>query len=363
MDELQKAINQVKETDRALALAFEARMNAGRHVAACQRAEGLPPSVAVDPDETLREVSPLLGDDLTRSYYALFLQNVVGLSECLNHRVADGQRVAYAGVVGAFAHLTAKKIFPDATLVAYPGFREAYEAVEKGECDSAVLPLENSFAGDVAQVMDLAYFGHLYVNAVYDAPIHQCLVGCEGATLDTVKKVISHPQALSQCAPYLASRGYEIEEESNTAVAARRVSETGDPTLAAICSPEAAELYRLHILAANINENANNTTRFAVLTRNPHRACREDGCFILTFTVKNEAGALARAIASIGEHGFNMRSLRSRPTKKLIWSNFFFVEAEGNLNSPAGQAMLDDLGTLCSGLKVLGSYERVTELD
>ena len=357
MDRLKKAIDEVREADLALALAFERRMRAGGEVAACQREEGLPASVAVDPETTVREVAPSLSDDLMRSYYPLFLKSVLGLSESLNHRVAEGQRIAYAGVPGAFACVAARKIFPDGTLCPYPDFRLAYTAVEAGECDAAVLPLENSFAGDVAQVMDLAYFGSLYINGVWEMRVSQCLAGVAGANADTVTTVISHPQALSQCAPFLAARGYALREESNTAVAASRVAALGDPAVAAICSPEAAALYGLTVLAANINENASNTTRFAVMTRVPHHAYRSDACFILTFTVRNEAGALAKAIAAIGAHGFNMRSLRSRPTKKLLWSNFFFLEAEGNLASEEGKRMLDELSAYVSGLKVLGSYE------
>ena len=357
MDRLEEAIEEVRAADRALALAFERRMKAGCLVAACQREEGLPASTVIDPETTVGEVAPLLSDDLMRSYYPLFLKSTLGLSESLNHRIAEGQRIAYAGVPGAFACVAAGKIYPDGTLCPYPDFSLAYAAVEEGACDAAVLPLENSFAGDVAQVMDLAYFGSLYINGVWEMRVSQCLAGVPGGSADTVQTVISHPQALSQCAPYLAARGYILKEESNTAVAASRVAERNDPTVAAVCSPEAAELYGLTVYAANINENASNTTRFAVMTRVPHHAYKSDACFILTFTVRNEAGALAKAIATIGEHGFNMRSLRSRPTKKLLWSNFFFLEAEGNLASEEGKRMLAELPLYVSGLKVLGSFE------
>ncbi len=361
MDRLKEAIAEVRAADRELALAFERRMRAGARVAACQREEGLPASVAVDPETTVGEIAPLLSDDVMRSYYPLFLKSTLGLSESLNHRISEGQRIAYAGVPGAFACVAAGKIFPDGTLCPYADFSLAYAAVEAGECDAAVLPLENSFAGDVAQVMDLAYFGSLYINGVWEMRVSQCLAGVSGASTDTVRTVISHPQALSQCAPFLAARGYILQEETNTAVAASRVAALGDPTVAAICSPEAAALRGLTVLAANINENANNTTRFAVMTRVPHHAYRSDACFILTFTVRNEAGALAKAIAAIGAHGFNMRSLRSRPTKKLLWSNFFFLEAEGNLASEEGQRMLAELPQYVSGLKVLGSFEASVE--
>lgn len=356
MDQMKEAIREVCEADRALALAFERRMAAGGRVAACQRERGLPVTAAVDTEATLAAVAPLLADDTMRSYYALFLRQTQGLSEQFCHRVAEGMRIAYAGVVGAFAHSAARRIYPDGTLVAYPDFRTAYEAVEQGACDAVVLPLENSFAGDVAQVMDLAYFGSLYISGVWDFRVNQCLVGLAGASPETVKTVVSHPQALAQCAPYLAARGYTLVEESNTAVAARRVAQAQDPTLAAICSPEAAPLYGLTVLAENIHENASNTTRFAAMTRVPHLAARSDACFILTFTVRNEAGSLAKAISAIGAHGFNLRSLRSRPTKKLLWSNFFFLEAEGDPTSEAGEAMLRELATYCSGLKILGSY-------
>ena len=357
MDRLKEAIAEVRAADRELALAFERRMRAGARVAACQREEGLPASVAVDPETTVGEIAPLLSDDVMRSYYPLFLKSTLGLSESLNHRISEGQRIAYAGVPGAFACVAAGKIFPDGTLCPYADFSLAYAAVEAGECDAAVLPLENSFAGDVAQVMDLAYFGSLYINGVWEMRVSQCLAGVSGASTDTVRTVISHPQALSQCAPFLAARGYILQEETNTAVAASRVAALGDPTVAAICSPEAAALRGLTVLAANICEPANNTTRFAVMPRAPRHADRSDASFILTFTVRNEAGALAKAIAAIGAHGFNMRSLRSRPTKKLLWSNFFFLEAEGNLASEEGQRMLAELPQYVSGLKVLGSFE------
>jgi chorismate mutase/prephenate dehydratase len=323
----------------------------------------MPAQEPLNPEQVLTENATLIEDEELRSYYPLFLRNVMGLSTQVEHRVMDGIRVAYAGVPGAFAALAAHKIFHGCREIPYPDFRAAYEAVEAGESDCAVLPIENSYAGDVAQVMDLAYFGSLYINGVYDVRINQCLLGTPDATLDGVTEVVSHPQALSQCAEYLASRGVVLTEASNTAVAARRVAQEGDPTVAAIGSPEAAELYGLKILASNINESNTNTTRFAVFTRVPHLGGANDGQFIMTFTVKNEAGALAKAISILGDCGFNMRSLKSRPTKKLIWSNFFYLEGEGNLSSDAGEEMLKRLSAVCSGLKVLGSFDREVYLE
>ena len=358
MKDLEQAKARLKQLDREMATLFEKRMEAARDVALSQRDLAIPAGEPFRPDEVIRENAALISDEELRSYYPLFLGNLMGLASQVEHRIMSGIRVAYAGVPGAFAHVAAKKIFTNGVAISYPDFRAAYEAVEAGECDCAVLPIENSYAGDVAQVMDLAYFGSLYINGVYDIHVTQCLLGTQDATLEGVKEVISHPQALSQCADYLAKLGVQITEASNTAIAARKVADTASPTLAAVGSPEAAELYGLKVLEANINESTTNTTRFAVFCRTPRVVNANDGCFIMTFTVKNEAGALAKAISIIGERGFNMRSLKSRPAKNLSWSYYFYIEAEGNLASPAGIRMLEKLGTICSGLKILASYDK-----
>ena len=131
--------------------------------------------------------------------------------------------------------------------------------------------------------------------------------------------------------------------------------------MAAIASDDAAERYGLEIAARGINENRNNTTRFAVVSRvrniSPLGQGR-DMRFILMFTVRNEAGALARAIDIIGRHGYNMGSLRSRPMKELLWQYYFYVEAEGNIDTYEGRAMLTELATVCDQLKVIGSYTK-----
>ncbi len=360
MRDPKEAREAVLAADKELALAFARRMEAARQEALCLKERGLGVHEA-DPEQVAQN-GALIPDEELRAYYPLFASHVDGLAEELYHRIMQGLKVAYAGVEGAFAENAARRIFPDGQTVAYPDFRCAYEAVEKGECDCCVLPLENSYAGDVAQVMDLGYFGSLYINGVYDVRICQCLLGTPDATLEGITAALSHPQALSQCAGFLSQRNITPRECSNTAVAARQVAESADPTVGAIGSPEAAALYGLKVLASAINESAGNTTRFAVFSRVPHQATAEDHRFILTFTVKNEAGALARAISIIGERGFNMRSLKSRPSKNLAWSYYFYIEGEGDLSSPAGIRMMEKLQGICSGLKVLGCYKTEVEL-
>ena len=136
------------------------------------------------------------------------------------------------------------------------------------------------------------------------------------------------------------------------------MAEQNDPRIAAIASGESAKRYGLKILAQGINESHANTTRFAILSRAENRniAKQHGAHFVLMFTVRNEAGALARALNIIGAHGFNMRTLRSRPMKELLWQYYFYVEAEGNIHSYEGKCMLEALSVCCDRLKTVGSY-------
>ena len=234
-------------------------------------------------------------------------------------------------------------------------FKAAYNAVVDGECDVAVLPIENSYAGEVGQTIDLIFSGGLYINGIYDLEIHQNLLGIPGAAVDGIKKVVSHPQALSQCHDYIKMRGFETEDANNTAVAAKRVADSNDKTLGAIASVETAELYGLKILEANINKSGENTTRFAVLSKVAAKSPAFDNS-VLMFSVKNEAGALANAISIIGKYGYNMTALRSRPLKKHSWQYYFYVEINGTTDNDEGKNMLEELDKICDELKVVGTF-------
>ena len=142
--------------------------------------------------------------------------------------------IAYSGIEGSFAGIATEKIFPDQNLLSCYTFREAYEQVEKGKCEACVLPIENSYAGEIGQVSDLMFAGTLKITGVYELHISQCLLGVKGSTAATIRKVISHPQALEQCGDYITRSGYETVPYENTARAAQKVAQQGDPALGAI---------------------------------------------------------------------------------------------------------------------------------
>ena len=356
LDEARKNINKI---DKQMAELFEKRMNCAQEIANYKIKHAMPIFDAARESEIIDKNSKLIADDVIREHYVNFLKSTMDISKRYQARLIEGIKVAYSGVEGAFAHIAAIKMFPNAIFVPYPNFKEAYMATVNGECDTTVLPLENSFAGDVGVVMDLMFSGSLFVNQVMELEVVHNLVAKKGTTIEQIKKVTSHVQALSQCAEYIADKGFETYEATNTAIAAKTVSESKDETIAAIASKETAELYGLQILESSINTSKGNTTRFGAFSRCMHTENKKSKIgehSIVLFTVKNEAGALAKTLNIIGNHGFNMRSLRSRPMKTLIWNYYFYVELEGNVNSSGGQNMLEEISNYCDKLKVVGTY-------
>jgi chorismate mutase/prephenate dehydratase len=358
MTGLQNAREIINKVDKEMARLFEMRMDAAKMVAAYKKENGLPIDDFTREEEMIRRNSDYIENEEYRAYYVNFLKSNIKISKDLQHRLLEGMTVAYSGVEGAFANIAARRIFPDARCLPYADFKAAYKAVEKGDCDCVILPIENSFNGDVGNVLDLAFFGSLYINGVYEADIIQNLLGVQGAILSDIKKVISHPQALGQSASFIERHSLETENAANTAVAAKLVAEMGDKSIAAIGSVEAAQKFGLQVIAEKINDSGTNTTRFAVFSRSNRTPAVTDDRFIMLFTVKNAAGSLGEAISIIGQYGFNLRALKSRPTKELIWDYFFYAEGEGNINSEQGKEMLEHLKVCCSNLKILGSYEK-----
>lgn len=358
MDGLQEARSIINEVDTQMAQLFVRRMEAAQMVAEYKKEHGMPILDAAREEEVIRNGMERVEQDALRGYYADFLRDTMAISRRYQQKLLQGMKVAYSGIEGAFAHIAARKLFPDAQHIAYPDFKDAYDAVVSGVCDAVVLPLENSYAGEVGQVTDLMFSGPLFVNGTLALSVTHDLLAPEGATLESIRTVVSHPQALSQCDVFIKEHDYHQTPYENTALAAQYVAQLNDPTVAAIASGESASCYGLKVLSEGINRSQANTTRFAVLARSEDRniAKAHGAHFVLMFTVRNEAGSLARALNIIGAHGFNMRTLRSRPMKELLWQYYFYVEAEGNVRGYEGKCMLEELAVCCDKVKCVGSF-------
>ncbi len=361
MNKLDQARADINRIDAEMARLFEQRMQAAKLVAEHKMEHGLPIRDEAREAALIDRNSRYIDDDTIREYYVQFLRGTINVSCDYQRRLMGGLRVAYSGVEGAFAFISAGRIFPNAERVSHKDFRSAYDAVRCGTCDCAVLPIENSYNGEVGEVLDLLFFGPLHVNGVYEMSIRQNLIVVPGTKLEDIQQVLSHPQALGQCSGYLHDHGWQAVEYANTALAAEHVAKLGDRSIAAIASEETAALYGLEILQPNINASRQNTTRFAVVSRTENRSLGKNmgDHFMLVFTSRNEAGSLATALDILGnKYGYNMRTLRSRPVKELLWEYYFYLEAEGNIFSEKGQQMLREMEPFCDRIKVIGTFSR-----
>ena len=354
-NQLEEARKIINEVDAQMAELFMKRMQAAEMVFEYKKEFGLPILDQKRENAVIEKNSALITNEGLKGYYIDYLKNLMSLSRAYQYRMQNGLKVAYSGVEGAFAHIAAGRIFPGGSRISYTDFKAAYDSVVSGESDVAVLPIENSYAGEVGQTIDLIFSGGLHINGIYELEIHQNLLGVEGATLEDIKRVTSHPQALSQCHEYIKLRGLKTEEASNTAVAAKTVAQMQNKEYGAIASVETAELYGLKVLEANINKSSENTTRFAVLSK-VKASSPSFSNSVLMFAVKNEAGSLANAISIIGKYGFNMTALRSRPLKKHSWQYYFYVEIDGTTNSENGKNMMEELSKVCDELKIAGTF-------
>ena len=354
-NKLEKARKIINEVDSEMAKLFVKRMRAAEMVFEHKKEFGLPILDQKREDAVVEKNAAMIEDDVLKSYYIDYIKHLMSVSRAYQYRMQSGLKVAYSGVPGAFAHIAAGRIFEGSNRISYRDFKSAYNAVVTGEADVAVLPIENSYAGEVGQTIDLIFSGGLFINGIYELEIHQNLLGLPNATVEDIKKVTSHSQALSQCHEYIKLKGFDTEEANNTAVAAKTVAEMKDKSLGAIASVETAEIYGLKVLEANINKSGENTTRFAVLSK--VRATSPSlSNSVLMFTVKHEAGSLANAISIIGKYGYNMTALRSRPLKKHSWQYYFYIEIDGATDTEDGRKMIEELNNVCDKLKIAGTF-------
>lgn len=359
-DQLTAERNNIDAIDTNLAKLFEQRMVSAEKIAKIKQQIGKSILDSSREKEILERELGYISNPELQPYYAELITFLMGLSKRYQLHVTSGIRIAYCGIEGAFANMAAKKIFPNGKLIAYPSFEEAYNSVKSGNCEYAVLPIENSFAGEVKQVFDLMFHGDLFINDLQSFHISQNLLGTLDSEISDITTVYSHQQALDQCNEFIRQNGFVTVPYSNTAVAAKEIALKNDKTIAAIASEEAAKLYNLKVLKANINQNSQNSTRFAVFSTISNKKILPDTDYVslVMFTVKNTPGALAKAIKAFGKTGFNLITLHSHPIKNVPWEYFFYAEVEGSLYSSKGNELIRKLKRECSQVKVLGHFSK-----
>lgn len=269
----------------------------------------------------------------------------------------DGARIVFQGTEGAYSQAAMEKYFGnDINSFHVQTFRDAMEAIEEGSADFAVLPIENSSAGAVNEVYDLLMEFENYIVGEVFLPIEHTLAGLPGAKLSDIERVYSHPQALMQSAKFLDDhRDWQQISVANTAVAAKKVLEDNVPTKAAICSAYAAEFYGLEVLENKINHNAQNATRFIIVT-NQKIFLKDATKISICLQGAHESGSLYHLLSHFIYNDLNMVKIESRPIEGRNWEYCFFIDFEGNMADGAVKNAIRGLREEARSLKILGNY-------
>lgn len=274
--------------------------------------------------------------------------------------------VAYQGEPGAFGEEAVGRHFARAGLrveaVGFPTFADTFAAFRSGRCAFAVVPVENSYAGSVHEVYDLLLeTPEAVVVGEEVLAVHHCLLAPPGTRLEDVRDVLSHPQALAQCAPFLRAHGLRPVAAHDTAGAAREVAERRPPATAAIAGRGAAERYGLEVLAADIEARHDNRTRFLVLGREAAPPPGEGAKTSVVLWIDHVPGALARCLVAIAACGLNLTKIESRPSREGPWEYVFYLDFAGDPATEAGARALDALRANARHVRLLGAYAAAAE--
>ena len=372
MRELSEIRKDIDKIDSELLRLFIKRMDCAKEVGRYKKANDIPILNQKREDEILDEVEQKGGE--YGNYARLMYTNLMELSRALQYNIvgggeelrslianagsgfeAKGARVAYQGIEGANSFEAAVKLFPESEVVSRKTFAGVFEAVESGEADYGVLPVENSTAGSVSAVYDLILEHRFYIVGAIDMEINHCLAGLRQSELSDIEIVWSHPQALAQCAEYISSRSYKSVPYENTAFAAREVAREKRLNVAAICSKAAADTYGLKVLDENIQDENGNTTRFIVISKT---LCISEKAnkISLCFSLPHVTGSLYNLLSRFSSLGLNLTKIESRPRAGREFDYLFYLDFSGNVHSASVVDLLSRLSEEMPEFSFLGNY-------
>ena len=268
------------------------------------------------------------------------------------------RRIAYQGEPGANSHQVCNEHYPDLEAVPCASFEDVFAAVESGDADLAMIPIDNSIAGRVADIHHFLPDSGLHIIAEHFLRIRFCLMALPGTTIDQVRTVHSHVHALGQCRKVIRQHGFTPVISGDTAGSAREVAEAGDPTMASISPPLAAEIYGLEVLQEDVEDEDHNTTRFVVLSPELVRAPSGNGPVVTSFifNVKNLPSALYKALGGFATNGVNMTKLESYMVGGEFTATQFLAEVDGHPEDVGLRNALEELAFYTTDVKILGVY-------
>lgn len=374
LDTLRKRIDEV---DRQLVELFKERMAISAGVARYKQEKGLPVLDAGRERDKLMRISELAGEDfadysrvlystimaLSRSYQEKLLGTESELGALIQFAEANTPKlfpttakVACQGIEGAYSQIAAQKLFELPQIEYFPSFDEVFEAIETGKCRYGVLPIENSTAGSVGKVYDLMLKHKFYIVRSFRLKIDHNLLAKQGVQLENIREVFSHEQAISQCAAFLKENPQiKVTACPNTAMAARLAAETDRNDVAALSSNDCAQLYGLTNLVPNVQDNANNYTRFICISRT-HEIYPGADKTTLMLRAPHRPGALHVLLSHFFAHGINISKLESRPLPDRDFEFLFYLDLDISVYSPKLPTVLAELERQSEQFRYLGSY-------
>ena len=268
------------------------------------------------------------------------------------------ERIAYQGEPGANSHLACLEVYGDFEPVGCPTFEDAIAAVKSGDARYAMIPIENSLAGRVADIHHLLPDSGLYIIGEHFLPIRFQLMGLKGSKTSRITDVYSHVHALGQCRKIIRKHGFKAHVAGDTAGSARQVAEWKDPSRAALAPRLAAEIYGLDILAEDVEDEQHNTTRFVILAAEPDTTEPNGGQMVTTFifNVRNVPAALYKAMGGFATNGINMTKLESYQVNGEFVATMFYADIDGHPSQRPVQLALEELAFFSTELRILGSY-------
>jgi prephenate dehydratase len=270
-------------------------------------------------------------------------------------------RIAYQGEPGAFSEAAARQVNADAELVACRGFEDVFDAVNAGPANYGVLPIENTIGGSIHRNFDLLLENHLPIIGEIELPVVHNLLALPGVTMDRVRRIYSHPQALAQCDRFLRTlTGVEVIATYDTAGSAKLIAEQKMEDAAAIASARAAEVFGLNALHSAIQDYEHNVTRFLVIGRRPLSDAPADKTTIV-FTLANEPGALFKALSAFALRGLDLTKLESRPIPGRKWEYLFYADLSAARDDLTSARALAHLPEIAPKLRVLGAYPSIKD--
>ncbi|MDE6708260.1 MAG: chorismate mutase [Oscillospiraceae bacterium] len=368
LDELRQNINAL---DAEILKSFEQRMELCRQVALYKQENGLPIFQTDREKDVIHRIRKQAPENL-KGYASVLFQNIMDISKYLQYRELhknvqpyefktlklSSASVACQGTAGANAETAAKQIFgQDCKPQFFAGFADVFSAVQNGDVQFGVIPVENSTAGSVVQAYDLMDKYNFYINKTTVVEITNCLAVKSGTKLEQIKEIFSHPQALSQCSQFIANHQFHANEYSNTATAAKMVAETDQP-FGAICSENCAELHGLEILQKSISDCVPNNTRFICISKElllPEDANR----ISVMLKLPHEEGSLYRLLSKFLIGDMNLLKLESRPIKNGSFEVMFYLDFSGNIHESTVCALLSELSENLEYFKFLGNYSEI----